>query len=111
MTEAEKAELQKRTQSLYTSDAHLVRAATIHSNRHTLKRLLSTEDVVPDDLLLRLEVKNDPGKAHDLKVMLFHYPKFKGLISRFEFICKAEDFRWFLPAIRFMSLQITLMKK
>ncbi len=30
-------------------------------------------------------MKNDPGKAHDLKVMLFHYPKFKGLISRFEF--------------------------
>jgi hypothetical protein len=40
---------------------------------------------VPDDLLLRLDVKKDLGKAHHLKVMLFHYPKFKGLISRFEF--------------------------
>lgn len=85
VTEDQKLELQKRSQIFFTSDSQLVKDATIKSNLHTLKRLLSTEDVVPDDLLLRLDVKKDPGKAHHLKVMLFHYPKFKGLISRFEF--------------------------
>jgi hypothetical protein len=85
MTETEKAELQKRTQSLYTSDSHLVKAAAIHSNLHTLRRLLYTKEAMPDELKLRLEVKDDPGKPHHLKVMLFHYPKFNGYIERFDF--------------------------
>jgi hypothetical protein len=85
MTETEKAELQKRTQSLYTSDSHLVKAATIHSNRHTLKRLISSEEAMPDELSLRLEVKIALGQPYHEKVVMYHYPKFKSLISRFEF--------------------------
>jgi hypothetical protein len=61
------------------------KAVTIHSNRHTLKPLLSSQDVMPDELSLRLEVKKDPGQPYHEKVVMYHYPKFKNLISRFEF--------------------------
>lgn len=88
--EQERDTLEKRSQKLYIAGGDLLKRAGIKSNEHTLKRLLSTKEAMPDELHLKLDAKHAPGELWHRKVVLFHYPKFDGRISRFEFYLKGR---------------------